>query len=171
MPARSSSPTPITVRLSFIHSPTVIQRSHGGALSLCLTVQSETPTLSFTMVLSLEDFDHIPLSNNTRETPPIHSPDSPGTHSDITRTTETTDEPPNQQSSSFATSALDPALLALSPPTPNRTTNPILRGEDLSQLARHLAFQKSLSKSSTDELVQFSKVVSSVGTPIPFFTR
>jgi len=113
------------------------------------------------MVLSLEDFDGIAFP----QTPPIYSPDP---QSDTVPPTKAADEPLSQQNPSLATPALDPALFTLSPPAPNRATNPTLHSEDLTQLACHLVFQKGLSKPSANELLQFAQVFLSADTPVSF---
>jgi hypothetical protein len=74
--------------------------------------------------------------------------------------------PANQQLSSLSTPAIDPVLLTLSPRPPDHGTGSMLHGEDLTQLARHLILQKSLSKNNADELVSFAKVFASVGSPV-----
>ena len=146
------------------------QRSWADTFSSSLTLQqSETLTPNLIMVLSLEDIDNV-LSTNARKTPPIPPQDTSETQSDPLNT-EATEESASQQNSPFTTPTLDPALLTLSPQTPIRTTNPILHGEDLTQLARHLTLQKSLSKNSADELMLFAKVFSERNTPIFLFLR
>jgi len=117
------------------------------------------------MVISLADFDDLPLSSDTRKTPPIPSADSPETQPNPPNT-EATEESVSQQNPPLPTPALDPALLALSPLTTNRTVS-----GDLTQLARHLALQKSLSKHGADELVQIAKVLLSADTPVFIFLK
>jgi len=126
------------------------------------------------MVYSLEEIDAFPLSN-PGNAPPITAPlTDPGEGRLIPPPTNenTEDSAASQDNPSLAIPALDPALAALSPPTPDRAMmNPVYHGEDLTQLARHLALQKTLSKHNTDELVQFAKVFSSSKPPIhPFLS-
>lgn len=117
------------------------------------------------MVFSLTDFDDLPLSSDSHGAPPV-----PPTSSSENQPSQATEESTSQQNSTLPVPALDPALAALSPQTstPTQTTNPALHGEDLTQLARHLALQRSLSKHNTDELVLFAKVFSSANPPICF---
>jgi len=126
----------------------------------------ETPALSLVMIFSLEDFDTLPLSTNIQKNPPISPTDSPENQPNPSSNIGATGESTGQQDTSLPTLALDPVLLALSPPIPNPAVNPILHGEDLTQFARHLALQKGLSKHSADELVVFAKVLA---RPISLF--
>ena len=115
------------------------------------------------MVFSLADFDDLHLPSDTRPTSPI-SPDSPRTQSISPSNPEPAEQSASQQDTSLPTPALDPALFTI--PPQHRTTNPGLHGEDLTQLARHLVLQKSLSKNSADELMSFAKVLAPPNPPV-----
>ena len=113
------------------------------------------------MVFSLADFNDLDIPNNTHPTTPT-TPNSPGLTPPPN--SEPIEQSASQQNSALPTPTLDPALFTISPP--RQTTTPILHGEDLTQLARHLALQKSLLKNSADELVLFAKVFASLNPPI-----
>jgi len=124
------------------------------------------------MVFSLSDFDNLQFSSNLGNTSPVFPTDSGESQSNLPSPTEATGEPATaQDSSSLAVPALDPALVPCSPLAPNQTTNPMLHSEDLTQLAHHLALQKSLSKPNANELMSFSKVFLSMDPPIHLFLR
>lgn len=107
------------------------------------------------MVFSLTDFDDLNLPGDTQPTTPILS-DSPETQSIPPSAPESAEQATGQQNVGLPIPALDPALFTI--PQPYNATNPVLHGEDLTQLARHLALQKSLSKNGADELMSFAKV-------------
>jgi len=123
------------------------------------------------MVLSLTYFDDLPLSSNSRDPSPTPPVDPQENYAHPPSSTEATEESASQQNPTLPILALDPALIALSPLTPNRTTNPTLHSEDLTQFARHLALQNSLSKPNVDKLVTFTKVFLPAHPPICLFLR
>lgn len=119
------------------------------------------------MVFSLDDFDGLNLTNISHAATPISPSTSPAPQPHSTPGPEHPEGSAGQQDTPIPTPALDPALFTPMAPLPGATTA-VLRGQDLTQLARHLALQKCLSKDSMDNLVSFSKVFTLVNTPIFF---